>query len=121
MLSSLFSSFQENTCTPRVPIFISCTYNLLFSVYIPVLSGSIELLEEERYLSLNNKVNHTLIVNFNLLLQNFYKLLFLAITGAQVNNPSPCIEGIFVSFFNKLQQCEHLFWSLTWEMLNIEY
>jgi hypothetical protein len=51
----------------------------------------------------------------NLLLQRFYKLLFLAITGAQANIPTPRVEGVlfpnFVScefngpdFFNELQQ-----------------
>jgi hypothetical protein len=50
----------------------------------------------------------------NLLLQRFYKLLFLAITGAQANIPTPRIEGVlfpnFVScefngpdFFNEAQ------------------
>jgi hypothetical protein len=58
------------------------------------------LLEEERYLSLNNKL-----LTANLLLQRFYKLLFLAITaGAQANIPTPRIEGVL--FPNYIVSCE---------------
>jgi hypothetical protein len=32
--------------------------NILFSVHIPLLSRGIELLEEERYIRLNNEINH---------------------------------------------------------------
>jgi hypothetical protein len=50
--------------------------NILFSMHISVLSRGIELLKEERYIRLNNEINHTLLTA-SLLLESFCKLLFL--------------------------------------------
>ena len=100
----------------------------LLSVHIPVLSGSIELLEEERYISLNNGRNdvNALLTAATLLLGNFCKLLFLITTCPQASIPRARIEGVVFpnvvrsafnsrDFFSELGHCQHLFWTLTGE------
>jgi hypothetical protein len=105
--------------------FLAIFVNILSSVHIPVLSGSIELLEEETHLRLNNEINHTLLTA-NLLLESFCKLLFLTTTCPQANIPRAHIEGVvFPNFvrsafnggdvFSESEQCQHLFWNLTGE------
>ena len=107
---------------------LAVLFNTLFSVHIPVLSESIELLEEERYIGLNNgrnKVN-ALLTAASLLLGNFCKLLFLITTCPQASIPRARIEGVvFPNFvrsafngrdiFSELEHCQHLFWKLTGE------
>ena len=101
---------------------LAILFSTLFSVHIPVLSGSIELLEEERYITLNNGRNnfHALLTAGTLLLESFCKLLFLITTCPQVNIPRARIEGVvfpnFVrsafngrDFFSELEHCQHLF------------
>jgi hypothetical protein len=52
--------FQTETAT--APQFLSVELNLLFSFYLCVLMWEYWIIvEEERYLSLNNEVNHALI------------------------------------------------------------
>jgi hypothetical protein len=70
-----------------------------------------------------------------MLLQRFYKLLFLAITGAQAKIPTPRIEGVLFPNFVSLMvwtfstnysiampacQCEHLFRSLSLTWASVE-
>ncbi len=71
--------------------FLAIFVNILFSVHIPVLSGSIKLLEEETHLRLNNEINHTLLTA-NLLLESFCKLLFLTTTCPHIRRAR--IEGV---------------------------
>jgi hypothetical protein len=67
--------------------------NILFSAHIPVLSRGIELLEEVRYISLNNEINHALLTA-SLLLERFCKLLFLTTACPQTNIPWARMEGV---------------------------
>ena len=80
---------------------LSVFSSTLFSVHVPVLSGSIELLEEERCIGLNNGRNevNALFTAASLLLGNFCKLLFLITTCPQASIPRARIEGVSVSKF----------------------
>jgi hypothetical protein len=81
--------------------------NILFSVHIPVLSGSIELLEQERYIRLNNEINHALLTA-SLLLESFCKLLFLTTACPQANIPRERMEGVL---FPNLVRSAFMQWS----------
>ena len=86
----------------------------------------IKLLIEERYIRLNNEINHTLLTA-SLLLESFCKLLFLT-TACPTQTyqghiwreycfPILCVRRSCNGrdFFNELEQCQHLFWNLKGE------
>jgi hypothetical protein len=69
--------------------------NILFSVHIPVLSRGIKLWEEERYMRLNNEINH--VVNRELLLESFCKLLIPDNSMPPSKHPKGTYGGSIVS------------------------
>ena len=104
---------------------LTILFNVLSTVYLPVIQGSIEMSVEENDIILNDEIN-PLLQSCTMLIQCFYKLIVLAATCAQGNIPNPRIERVlFPDFlrsefrgrdlFNELQHCQHLFWSLTGE------
>ncbi len=105
---------------------LTTLFNVLFSVYLPVVRGSIEISEEENDIIFNNQIINSLLQSAAMLIESFNKLVVLAATCAQTNIPSPRIERVLFpdflhsdfhgrDFFNELQCCQHLFWTLTGE------
>ena len=75
---------------------LAILFNTLFSVHILVLSVSIELLEQERYITLNNNRNNVnaLLTAASLLFESFCKLLFMITICPQAKIPRVRIEGV---------------------------